>query len=399
MQLWAEDISLLETAYKYKILSLKQAWQASYKKVYSDATDCIGERIFPMVSEGLLQYTSDKFCGYRITLTNTGIEALREAKGLPKYTEDEFGNKKRTFRTPSQLRIREGLLPHQLSLNDYLLRADEILNLHKDISYEILLEKEVLQYDYFRPDGTIALKNKFGENMQIYVEQDMGTESRAQLLDKWDRYRRFIEYNKGDKELGKMVMLFVVGFDTTVKHPHGLSWNNMDEVIDFREKEVFKTITNLFPSILDQYFDIYVGTEETLLAVLKNKLIPWFKHERLFEEKVLNNYFKKQLNYRIFKAESLADSLDGSVFSYRMLSPKGDNFVIDDSLYTPLSVVAKAIHMERSNVFYLSINPDKQKFTNLIYTKEKDKLIRFMEYSGYKNVKDVLLIDNKGEYV
>lgn len=391
MVLTKEDICFLENIYKYKTLSLQQVWQIAYKAMYSSVSECVQERIFPLAAEDYVQYLSDKFCGYRIAPTNKGIEAVRAYKDLPKFTKDEWGKEHRTFRTPSELRIRAGLLAHQLSLNDFLVNAKECLDKEVSIKSEIFLEKEVLDYDYFRPDGVISLKNSLNENMQIYVEQDMGTESRAQLLDKWDRYRRFIEYNKGDNELGKKVMLFIIGFDTTVKHPHGLSYDNMEAVIDFREKEVFKTVTTLFPSILDQDFDIYIGTEKEMLAILTEKLLPAFKHENLFEENVLRKHFKKELGYRIFKGNSLTKDFNGTVFSYQMLSPDGEKFVIDDSSYTPLSVVAKAIHMERCNALYLSEEKESGRYTNIIYTKEAEKLVRFMEYSGYKNVKDVII--------
>lgn len=387
-----QDYALLENLYKYKTLSFKQCWQAAYKEVFLDARRCTQDRLMPMIKEGYLEYLPEKFCDYRVTLTNKGIDTLREHLKLEKFIFDEDGNKVRSLRTPSQLRIRDKLVSHQLSLNQFLLDSRDILDDAKGATYEIALEKEVLDYDYFRPDGTISLKNSKGENMQVYVEQDMGTESRVQLDDKWDRYRMFINANKGDPSLGRMVMLFVINYDTTSRAPHGVNFNKMDEAIAFREKEVFKTITTLFSCVADGSFEIFIGTAKEMLDIFQNRLLPEFLHKSPFVKHILKGKYKDELGYKVFDGVYLTEKLDNNTFKYYMRTPSGDRYLIDDAYGIPLSVVAKAVYMERTNSYANARGLPR--FTYIVAPDNLKKFREFTEYTGLTDLKDVLIVND-----
>lgn len=393
MELKNEDFNLLENVYKYKTLSFKQCWQASYTKIFLNVNTCINERIMLLIKDGYLDYIPEKCCDYRVVLTTKGVETLREYLNIPKYTSSYYGNQIRSMKTSSELRVREKLISHQLSLNENLLKMRDVLAAWDNITFDIALEKEVLNYDYFRPDGTISLKNLNDENMQVYIEQDMGTESRAQLEDKWDRYRRFINANKGDKKLGKMVMLFIIDYDTTSKPPHNVNFNKMDEAIAFREKEVFKTITTLFACVADASFEVYIGTSDEMLDVLKNKLIPDFLHNSIFEKTVIRDYYKTNLGYKIYSGAVLDRYFNGNRFKYAIVSPNKERYVIDDCYGIPLSVIAKAVYMEQTNVY--GKNNGLYPYIYLIIPNDAKKFNDFVEYTGLTNLKDVLVFDGR----
>lgn len=372
------DIALFRALYDLKSLSLRQCRQVMH----------IGERaeehLLELVHEGFLSYTFEAYCGYRFSLTMKGIDSLRESYGLPRY-EIVDGKKRRTFKICKELRIPEGQASHQIAINQFVLDFHDRFMDTEGIHIEAIeTERTVFDYDYFRPDGTIVIRNKKGQRMHLFLEQDMGTESRAQLSEKWARYRKFIMTNRGDRHIGRAVMLFIVDYDTTKAPPHGLTFNCMDKVYEFREKEVFRTIRELFSDLYDGFFDIYIGTEAELMAALEKRIVPEFLGQERFLKDIVVPFAKRR-GLDIYRAGFLKKDFDGTAYTY-LLRGHDKTYVLDDPSFIPLSVIARAEMVNSSNVFFQERHPDIPVPVYLILSDDMTRLDEFLEFAGIEEL-------------
>lgn len=392
MQITDNELKLFQYIYDYKTLTLPQCWRVAYKDLYpNDYASCVKEKIYMLIQDGFLEYVSESFCKYRVVLTAKGIHALRESKNIPKTIVNYRGIEARNYKRPSELRLREGLAPHQLSLNDFLLYFEEYVQ-GLPVTYSIDAEHSFKNYDYFRPDAMIRIEREDGRIMHICVEQDMGTESSRQLFDKWLRYRKFIATNGHSEDVGKIVMVFLINYDTSGPAPHGMNFNKMEQVIDFREKEVFKTITHLYPALLDGSFDAYIGTEAEILEAVQKQIMPEFLESPPFEKKFLIPVFKKELGYTVSRGGIIAPVVSDIAFSYYMRKVKEDkilknneevplSFLCDDATCLPLSVIAKMSYVDQINMVFRAKQPKHPGIKYIVFTEQKEKLMTWITYS------------------
>lgn len=397
------EVDLFQYLYDFKTLSLKQCWQLCYPdKLLSDASSTL----LKLSDAGYLKYTPAKTHTYRFSLAILGIKTLFQFKNIPLFIQNNWGEELRNYKQPKELKIKDNIVSHQMALNQFL--VDFIVRWRQEnvqgVTYEMFAEKGFRDIEYFRPDAFIKLTGKDGKHTFLFIEQDMGFESRKQLLLKWEKYRKFVETHRGDTEISRAIMLFIVDYDTTKAPPHNMNFVDMDAVYHFRTKEVCRSITGLLGSMLDGFFDCFINVRETLQDCIFQRIVPEVREDKLFETETLIPIFKEQLGYKVGRAWNIRKRFFDTVFSYYVRKEKedgtidkdanGDNlsFMMDDASFTPLSLLAKANHMERVNAFSESVDNKIVHSRYLIYTGEKEYLEELMEYCDCANKKDVLLL-------
>lgn len=369
------DILLLSYLYKYRALSLEMCWFTSYRSVCSDFSDCFKSRLLPLIQQGLIAYRPDVKYKYIALLTSKGQDLLRHSQNLPRYTEEQH----RTLLKPSELLITESQIPHQVSLSDFLIRfSDEYRK--RGYSEELLVfsETAVEKYDYMRPDGMLVLPTK-----KIFVEQDMGTESKFMLTSKWNRYRRYLSSIKNEMT-SPITVPFII--DT---NPGSF---------DTRCDVVRRTAISTFSHMLDRQIEVYIGNEEELLNTTLNITIKDHFNEET-HRKSLFNYFSNE-GYKVKDGNEIRNYTGDTLFDWfiqRTVNGKvvkrttengsviPDMFVVDSYEGFPISVIAKAMFIERTQSRFRANYPQIKNLPYLITGGSLEKLRHDLESVGFEN--------------
>ena len=368
------DILLLSYLYKYRALSLEMCWYTCYRSVYQDFSACFRERISPLIKSEVVAYRPDNKYKYIILITRKGQELLRVSQGLPRYADE-----KRSLLKPSQLLIQESQVSHQVSLSDFLIKFSDIYH-RKRYPEELLVfsETPVDKYDYMRPDGMLILPRK-----RIFVEQDMGTESRFMLTSKWNRYRRYLSATKGE-DRSQITVPFII--DT-----------NPGSFVT-RCDVVRRTAESTFSHMLDDEIEIYIGSEEELLKTTLEVTV-----KEYFGEETLKNKIRNQLiseGYKVRPGSEISNYTGNTFFNYfiqktengkvnRIKTKSGKTipnmFVVDSFEGRPLSVIAKACFIDRTQSHFRSNYPQIKNLPYLIIGDTIENLRHDLSSVGFVN--------------
>lgn len=327
-QLSKADIQLFLRLYRHRCLTLAQAWRISYKPLNYTFRKFFQEIIRKYASE--LHYITIQNYGdsdYSIQLTRAGLEAMRTALKIPKKVKNPETNIIKDPLLPiADVRIMPRLIPHQTSLNEFVLNFEEVYNRNNfPEKYRYFDEKYVSQYDLIRPDGLIRIGN-----LDLFLEQDMGTESRSQLSEKWNRYRRWLNVKKGHQ---RVVVLFIVKCEKENE----------------RKQLIRTTSSQVFTRLLDDNFDIYVGNIGEIMNTTFRKILPLYFSSYSVKETVIKPLRKH--GFSISNARSLNVLFGGSAYGYyaRKLSGEGvkiengtaQEWLVDEYWNRPMSVLSK----------------------------------------------------------
>lgn len=136
-------------------------------------------------------------------LTNTGIEKVLSLKGRKFYIQDQEGKMVYNAYTQGYNRLDTRMIPHTLSTNEYYINylmseIDEPIEWKDSRGNLISNESGSLS---IRPDATIKIKDH-----TYLVEQDMGTETKTRLLQKFGNYGKVL----ASKDLSKYTLFFSI---------------------------------------------------------------------------------------------------------------------------------------------------------------------------------------------
>lgn len=335
-QITKTDLQLLLKLYKLRCLTLSQSWRVTYKSSGMTFKTFFKNKIRKFCSEykiiTIQNNNNSEFC---IQLTKKGIEVMRKKLKIPKKIYNKELN---LYSDPllsiKDVRIMSRLFPHQTALNEFVINFEELYpKLKYPQSFRYFDEKYVSQYSFIRPDGLIRIGN-----LDLFLEQDMGTESRKQLNDKWNKYRRFLNIRNSSQ---KIVVLFIVTCDKEEQ----------------RKQLIRTTASQVFTKMLDDNFDVYIGNRtETLLTVFKKILPIHFKRYSVKTSVVLP---LKKHGYSISNARSLNVIFGGSAYGYyaRIIRDKGvlisngtaQEWLVDEYSYHPMSVLSKIDYATRTS--------------------------------------------------
>lgn len=300
---------LLSKLYLLRTVSYRQIRTYIYENYTKRYTDKIlGE----MQAEKLI-----KKCGYYnesayFFITNRGIQYLRE------YGITDIGGKDTEVRediSAGDLSLRDVLVNHQLSLNEFVLKFEAEFTgdmKYYDEKYVCLLTKNI------RPDGVLLYGGVY-----YFLEMDMNTERQTSLMKKWERYRYFLSSGREKQFNYPIRVLFIMGGATPKKTG--------------RKYALWKYIYSNLADLTGENFDILIGTQDELFSYIRN-------------ENPVTSLMKKQgftATTGKFKTGVLADyRFDGYCFLRNGDKIKSNEimafeFILDDLSYGSIYVIHK----------------------------------------------------------
>jgi hypothetical protein len=335
------DLLLMKTVYRMRCLTVSQAWRCSYKKVMS-FEDFFRQKLLPMYSRyHVITIENFNNSEYVIFLTDLGVDILRRGMGLPPVIVNQAtGHHTRPLLSAGEIKLHPRLIEHQSALNDFVLAFRDNYKLSKyPEKLQYFDEKYVSQYTFIRPDGMIRLGV-----LDLFLEQDMATENRKQLEEKWNKYRRFLTANRSEYEHRKIIVLFIVKCDV--------------EQLEARKELIRHTASTVFVEMLSDNFDVYVGTKQEILMACFQKILPIHFGNYDAAPNLLDPL--KRQGFTISSGKKLNVVVGGSMCGYyiRRLTKDGkivqidgtaQEFMCDEYFHSPMSVLSKADYARRTS--------------------------------------------------
>lgn len=151
----------------------------------------------------------------------------------------------------SRIRLSDHILPHQISLNHFVLRwAKKRRFDYYDERYVSAIMTGV------RPDGIIV------EDRLYLLEMDMGTERERALSEKWEHYRDFLRSGSCYVMDRDMLGMFIIG-----------GYGDPSKRRTFLRRQML----TMLPDLLSPRFNFVVGTEDELLGMIDRDDGGWIR--------------------------------------------------------------------------------------------------------------------------
>jgi len=296
---------------KHEILSyIYQLRTLSYleiKEFFFDRDNLSENYCSKIVKEMLSEKTIEKV-GYHKSeayyfITKTGIKYLSEY-GLIKVGR---GNTEAIplALPPYKLKIDDKNVKHQIALNHFTLRLEELTEFdYYDEKYISLIFKNM------RPDGLAVT-----DDICYFLEMDMNTENKRQLREKWEHYRHFLNTTEYSEMNRPVKVLFILGGGITDKSKRKIYLRHQ--------------IADNLSDKVSADFNFYFGTEPTLLRDVSR------------DNKAVIKSVLQGRGFRVGKGTLSDNSLSGYTFDFyayeegnggKIISRGGESeeFVIDD---------------------------------------------------------------------
>ena len=371
-QLEERDYALFQSIYSYRCLTLEQIKELHFS---DKKTGKVYGRIQKLIQLDFLKEVPYKHHQHAYFLTSSGIDAIRYHYDMPTNIYDmQKKVVKRGYYRASELEMYPKLINHQIHLNQFVIEFNKI---GIDVPYKYFDEKYVSQYSSIRPDGMLSVLD-----VDFFLEMDMATESKKQLGEKWDHYRRFLQSREYAYREKRIIVLFIV--DGT---------HRLKERIDLVKFTIFDRLLD----VLNHEFEIYVGTQDELINLLKKRLIPACKGVNPHSE-LLKHVLETYHGFTVTNGQALAGAFDNTQFQFYLQKTNElghletehgrlQEFVVDDYFFENCSVLSKVAYMEKLNTFF------KEKFNRTIpfvlIGKNEEQLyrdLRMMELLDMPNV-------------
>jgi hypothetical protein len=379
------DVEALQSIYMYRCLTLNQLYQLHYSKslltneLVSDRT--AKKKVNELLKFGLIEEVE------RISkvifgepdpvyfLTPSGIEVIRYCFDLPTNIYDAKKQVvKRGYYRASELKIYPKNINHQVHLNQFII---DFTKMNSDVSWKYYDEKYVSQFTSIRPDGMLTILDT-----DFFIEMDMATESKKQLLEKWENYRNFINSREYAYKERKIVVLFVCENTTRI-----------EQRVDLVKYTIYERIVDT----IDADFDIYVGSREQLLALLSEKMIPALKgrHPQLSD---IREVLSEKHGFQVSNGDVLNPVFKGTEFGLYLRKVNDESnilvennriqeFLLDDFSYSPLSVLNKMAYLDKNNLHFK--DTFNREIPYIVVGRSEEHLYRDMKLVDIIGVKNV----------
>ena len=345
------DLDVLHNIYLFRCLTIRQIYNNFYAKSINTFNKFLDKKLNELLSYGVVEEVYFNKDNVALFLTKIGIEVVREAFDLPVNIVDHQKKVvKRGYYRASELKMLPRLIPHQVHLNQFVLDFKKVFN-HRGLPmvWKYFDEKYVSQYINIRPDGLIRLLDT-----DFFLEMDMNTESKAQLIEKWKHYRAFLtsrEYKYNEK---KIIVLFIIENTSNIEN---------------RKNIVRMTASEILLDIIDGDFEIIVGTKEELLRKIFNNLIPNILQTN-YKVETLKNILTTKHEFSIADGTNLKSKLNNSEYGYYIRKVDEHNnvvveqgriqeYLLDYYCGDSLSVINKIAYLQtNSSTFKYYFNRD-----------------------------------------
>jgi hypothetical protein len=275
-------------------------------------------------------------------LTTLGINVVRYVYNLPTNIYDSKKRVvKRGYYRAGELKMAAKNINHQLHLNQFVI---DFLKENKNVSWKYEDEKHMETFTNIRPDGLITIYDTY-----FFIETDMNTESKKQLADKWQNYRRFLNSREYFYLERKVVVLFVIE-----------NTNNPQNRIDLVKHTVFENIIDMF----DAHFEMYVDTRENLLKIMNDKIIPSVRDEYSKKDKMKKQFIKN--GFKVTEGELIKTYLHDTEYDYyvRKVDKNGNivvengklqEFLVAEFFDKPVSTLNKIAYLDFNNSHFSEV--------------------------------------------
>lgn len=341
------DYIFLKNLYYFRCLTIHQSWDLCYRLVGIDIKTFIKKRVVPFTRLELITIEHNGK-DYALQIKNKGIEILQSTGSL---NNDFFDLETKKIRTgalkESAIRLQPRLMNHQIHLNQFVIDFNKLYRRQKEYfveNYVYFDEKFMSKYTFIRPDGMISL-NK----LDLFLEMDMGTESKKQLVDKWTNYRMAINSNEIRKDDTKIIVLFILDCPKSK--------------LQTRKNIIRYTIDQ---TLIDDYidkFDIFIGTKDELLEALFQKILPIYFNSYFFDSSVMNQLIARKHGFVAGEGSKLKKVFYNASYAYyirmineknriRILDKKIQEYLFDEYLYSPMAVLNKIVYHDKHSTLF-----------------------------------------------
>lgn len=358
-KLSSNEIDALYSIYLHRCLTYKQIFKLHFLKIFESVKDFEDIILTKWIQLGLIKKIYFKHNNYVLFLTTRGVDILRIEYDFPSNLLDN--NKQviqRGYFRANELEMHPRLINHQVHLNQFVLDFKRYCNI-SDKQYSTNLyskfkysdEKHISSYTGIRPDGLISLMD-----IDFFVEMDMSTESKKQLEEKWENYRRYLSSRsfQSTRAENKIIVLFIIE-------------NSKD--LEKRKNLVKLTSSQILLDKLDsQYFDLYVGSSKELLNIIFNDILPSFECRSLNQNNLLSIFTKE--DFFISHGYNIKQRFENIEYNYyiRKINKDGSlkiqngrpvEFLVDDYRTGSMSVLNRIeYHMKNNTLFKISYGRD-----------------------------------------
>lgn len=371
------DVGALKSVYDFRCLTVAQIYQLHYMKSIKFDNDIVSDsyckkKIYEFTELGILEKVEYPE-GEALFLTTLGIEVVKNAFDFPMNIYDyEKKIVKRGYYRASELRVAPKYISHQLMLNQFMI--DFIAREH-DVYWKYYDEKHISQFRNIRPDGLLNMLD-----IDFFLEMDMATESKKQLYNKWENYRRFLDSKEYDNIERKIVVLFIV--ENTM---------NPQARIDL----IRHTIGERLMDRIDANFEIYVDTMDGMMNLLEDK-IGVAKKLKMDENDEIFRSIANQ-GFSVAMGEKLRDIFGGFEFDFygRKIDEnnhiiveygKVQEFVVDSYKHSPFSVLKKVAFINLVNLHFKK--RFKREVSYVVVAESEEQIYRDLK------VMDLLVVNN-----
>lgn len=353
------DIEALYSIYKHRCLTYKQLFKLHFIKTIDTVKDFEILILNKWIQLGIVKKIYFKHNNYVLFLTTRGVDILRIEYNFPSNLLDK--NKQvleRGYFRANELEMHPRLINHQVHLNQFVIDFKRYCNV-TDKQYQTNLlnklkysdEKHISSYTGIRPDGLISLMD-----IDFFVEMDMSTESKKQLEEKWEHYRKhlnsknFLNFHRENK----IIVLFIIE-------------NSKD--LEKRKNLVRLTASQvLLDKFNSQYFDIYIGSSKELLNIVFNDILPSFECRSLNQNNLISVFTKE--DFLVSHGYNIKQHFDNIEYDYYIRKANKDGtlqiengrpieFLVDDYRINSMCILNRIeYHMKNNNIFKLSYKRD-----------------------------------------
>lgn len=371
------DLEALLSIYKYRCLTFQMIYELNYRKSYRGNKEEIvsdsycKKKVAEFISLEIVEIV-EHLRGSVYFLTREGVDLLRHYFDIPTNIYDNNrGVVKRGYYRASELKISNKYINHQLSLNDFII---DFINRDIDVCWKYYDEKHISEFRTIRPDGLLNIVDT-----DFFLEVDMATESKNQLYEKWENYRRFLVSSEYDYIDRKIVVLFII--DNTA---------NPKARIDL----VKHTLGERLMDKIGSNFEVYVGEKDEILNILEER-IRISSEGSSIDNAILKSVAKQ--GFSVGFGEKLEKIFNNTSYDFYCRKINENNlvevengrlqeFLIDSYKYEPFSVMKKIAFLSINNVYHKE--KLKREMTYIVVGQSEESIYRDLK------ILDLLVVDN-----
>lgn len=341
-----DDLKALSYLYLYRAMDVEQVMKYVY---LVDTETPAGKRKRTVIRNRLMAESLVTVSVYHngreaMQITNKGIEVVRHTRDIPNEVFDQDKKVvKRGYYTQADLALNTRLVNHQVHLNQFMLDFETRARA-MGLPWNYRDEKFLSSYVNIRPDGMVTLLDH-----DLFIETDMATESKAQLIEKWAHYRAFLNTDEFRLKSRKIVVLFVT--DNIISKTK----------IRNRMELVKQTIVDTFLDEIKPDFEIVVKPRDAMLDYVFSSLIPSILNQNRRENQFLQYLQKK--GFTLSYGYHLNQHLLGDFYQYyvrkldedgKIISRQGtpQEYFVDFYLNEELSVLHRIEYFKRNDRLY-----------------------------------------------